>query len=174
MKKWLIWKGPDAQKDWRQEEKGMREDEMVGWHHWLNGHEFEQTPGDGDGQESLVCYNPWGHKETRLSYWNELMVLTRRMYCLKLRWYPTRFRISFKLNFHTLVCLWQPKSRNMESLECSWRVLPPSFSHSLSLFQCVCVYLICLCHLQIFYFPLHELSHDKTVTLREECFSESA
>ena len=47
-----------------QEEKGMTEDEMVGWHHRLNGHEFEQAPGVGDGQRSLVCYSPWGHKES--------------------------------------------------------------------------------------------------------------
>ena len=47
-KNWLIWKDPDAGKDWRQEEKGMTEDEMVGWHHWFNGHEFEQAPGVGD------------------------------------------------------------------------------------------------------------------------------
>ena len=46
-----------------QEEKGMTENEMVGWHHRLNGHEFEQTPGDGEGQRSLVCCSPWGHKE---------------------------------------------------------------------------------------------------------------
>ena len=55
---WLIGKDPDAGKDWRQEEKGMTEDEMVGWHHWLNGHEFEQRPGDGDGQGSLACCSP--------------------------------------------------------------------------------------------------------------------
>ena len=61
-KSWLIGKDPDAGKDWRWEEKGTTEDEMVGWHHRLNGHEFEQAPGDGDGQESLVCCSPWGHK----------------------------------------------------------------------------------------------------------------
>ena len=55
-------KHPDAGKDWRQE-KGMIEDEMVGWHHWLNGHEFEQTQGDGEGQGSLAWYSPWGGKE---------------------------------------------------------------------------------------------------------------
>ena len=59
-KNWLIWKYPDARKDWRQEEKGLTEDEMVGWHHWLNGHEFEQAPGVGDGQGSLACCSPWG------------------------------------------------------------------------------------------------------------------
>ena len=51
VKNWLIWKDPDAGKEWRQEEKGMTDDEMVGWHHWFNGHEFEQAPGDGEGQE---------------------------------------------------------------------------------------------------------------------------
>jgi len=57
-------KDPDAGKDWGKEKKGMTEDEMVGWHHWLDGHEFEQTPGVGDGQGSLACCSPWGHKES--------------------------------------------------------------------------------------------------------------
>ena len=57
-KSWLTGKDPDAGKDWRQEEKGMTEDEMVGWHHQLNGHEFEQTPGDSVGRGSLVCCSP--------------------------------------------------------------------------------------------------------------------
>ena len=59
-----IWKDPEAGKDWRQEEKGTIKDEMVGWHHQLNGHEFEQTPGDGKGQGCLACYSSWGHKES--------------------------------------------------------------------------------------------------------------
>ena len=63
MKNWLIGNDPDAGKDWRQEEKGMTEDEMVGWH-WLNGHEFEQTPGDSEGQGSLAYCSPWGRKES--------------------------------------------------------------------------------------------------------------
>ena len=53
----------DAGKDWRQEEKGTTEDEVVEWHHWLSGHEFEQTPGNDEGQESLVCFSPWGCEE---------------------------------------------------------------------------------------------------------------
>ena len=61
-KNWLIGKNPDSGKGWRQEEKGMTEDEMVGWHHWLNGHEFEQTPGVSDGQGGLVCCSAWGHR----------------------------------------------------------------------------------------------------------------
>ena len=56
-------KDPDSRKDGWQEEKGAAEDEMVGWHHQLNGHEFEQTAGESEGQESLVCCSPWGRKE---------------------------------------------------------------------------------------------------------------
>ena len=68
VKSWLTGKYPDAGKDWRQE-KGMTEDEMVGWHHWLNGHEFEQTPGDGDRQGSLVCCSPWCRKKSDMTEW---------------------------------------------------------------------------------------------------------
>ena len=75
-KNWLIWKDPNAGKDWRREEKGMTEDEMVGWHHWLDGHEFEEAPGVGDGQGSLACCSPWGVAKswTKLSDWTELTV----------------------------------------------------------------------------------------------------
>ena len=72
VKSWLIGKDSDAGRDWGQEEKATTEDEMAGWHHQLNGHEFEWTPGDGDGQGGLVCCDSWGHKETRLSSWTEL------------------------------------------------------------------------------------------------------
>ena len=74
VKNWLLGKDPDAGKDWRQKEKGSTEDEMVGWHHWLNGHECEQAPGVGDGQGSLVCCSPWGRKSwTGLSDWTKLI-----------------------------------------------------------------------------------------------------
>ena len=63
VKNWLIRKDPDAGKDWRQEEMRATEDELVGWHHHLNGHEFEQTWEEGEGQGILACYNPWSHKE---------------------------------------------------------------------------------------------------------------
>ena len=62
-KSWLIWKDPDTGKNWRQEEKGMTKDNIVGWHHQLNGHEFQQALGVSDGQWSLVCCSPWGSKE---------------------------------------------------------------------------------------------------------------
>ena len=68
VKSQLIGKDPDAGKDWGQEEKGVTKDEMVGWHHWLNGHEFKQTHGDGEGQGSLACCSPWGWKELEMTY----------------------------------------------------------------------------------------------------------
>ena len=64
VKNWLIGKDPDAGKDWRQEEKGTTEDEMFGWHHWLDRHESEQALGVGDGQGSLCAAVHWGHKES--------------------------------------------------------------------------------------------------------------
>ena len=75
MKNGLIGKDPDAGKDWRQENKGMTEDEMVGWHHWLNGHELEQALGAGDGQGRLACCSPRGCKEldtTERLNWTEI------------------------------------------------------------------------------------------------------
>ena len=72
-KNWLIGKDPDAGEDWRQEKKGTTEDEMVRWHHRLNGHRSEKALGTGDGQGDLACCSPWGCKEsTRLSDWTEL------------------------------------------------------------------------------------------------------
>ena len=59
----MLGKDPDAGMDWRQEEKGATEVEMVGWHHRLDGHEFEQALGHSEGKGSLVCCSPWGHKE---------------------------------------------------------------------------------------------------------------
>ena len=74
-KGWLIGKNSDAGRDWGQEEKGTTEDEMAGWHHRLEGHESEWTPGVGDGQGGLACCNSWGHKEsdsTEQLNWTEL------------------------------------------------------------------------------------------------------
>ena len=74
-KSWLIGKDPDAGKDWRQEEKGTTENEMVGWHHLHNGHGFGWTLGVGDGQGSLACCSSWGRKESDMTErlnWTEL------------------------------------------------------------------------------------------------------
>ena len=74
-KNWLIGKAPDTGEDWRQKEKGMTKDEMVGWYHHLSGHEFEQIPGDSEGQGSQACCSPWGCKESDMTEqlnWTEL------------------------------------------------------------------------------------------------------
>ena len=69
VKSWLIGKDPDAGKDWRQEEKGITEDEVVGWYHWLDGPEFEEALGVDDGLGSLVCSSPWGCKDLDMTEW---------------------------------------------------------------------------------------------------------
>ena len=82
VKSWLIGKDLDAGKDWGQDEKGTTEDEMVGWHHQLDGHEFGWTPGVGDGQGGLACCGSWGHKEsdmTELLNWNEYIYQERNL-----------------------------------------------------------------------------------------------
>ena len=83
-KNWLIGKDPDAGKDRRQEEKGTTEDEMVGWHHWLDGHEFKQSLGVGDGQGSLACCSPWGRKESDMTErlnWTDIENGTENVLC---------------------------------------------------------------------------------------------
>ena len=83
-KNWLIWKDPDAGKEWRWEDKGTREDEMVGWHHQLSGHGFGWTPGVGDRQVGLACCSSWGRKESDTTEWlnwtegSEYIFLQRR------------------------------------------------------------------------------------------------
>ena len=81
MKSWLFGKDPNAGKDWGQEEKIATEDDMVGWHHWFNGHEVEQTQGDSEGQGSLVYCILWSHKESDTTFcialhWKTTTVLT--------------------------------------------------------------------------------------------------
>ena len=90
VKNWLSGKDPDAGKDWRQEEKGTTEDEMVGWHHQLDGQEFEPSPRVGDGQRSSACCSPWGHK---------LSDMTERLNWTKLNWY-------FKKKKKESKCIW--------------------------------------------------------------------
>ena len=87
VKKWLIWKDPDAGRDWRQEEKGTTEYEMVGWHHRLDEHEFGWTPGVSDGQGGLACCGSWGRKEsdtTEQLNWTEPMMWNFVCVCIYL------------------------------------------------------------------------------------------
>ena len=94
-KNWLIWKDPDAGNDWGLEEKGTTEDEMVGWHHQLDGQEFEQTPGVGNGQGSLACCSPWDRKELDTTEW---LNWTDDPVSLSVNIYPTEIE--------TWVCQW--------------------------------------------------------------------
>ena len=82
-KSWLIGKDSDAGSDWGQEEKGTTEDEMAGWHHWLDGCESEWTLGAGDGQGDLVCCDSWGGKELDTSEWLNWTELLRKKLCIK-------------------------------------------------------------------------------------------
>ena len=93
---------PDAEKDWRQEEKGVTEDKMVGWHHWLNGHELEQAPGVDDGQGSLVCYSPWGRKELDTTEW---------LNWTELNWRRDRRVTSFPTSTHGGKAMWTQAGR---------------------------------------------------------------
>ena len=78
----LTGKESEAGKDWRQKEKGAAEDEMVRYHHWRNGYEFEQTPGDSEGKGSLTCCSPWVTKSwTQLSNWTTTMLLAESLCC---------------------------------------------------------------------------------------------
>ena len=108
-KNWLIWKDPDVGKDWKQEEKGTTEDEMIEWHHQLNGHEFEQAPGVNDGQGSLVCCSPWVSKESdkteRLNWLTENSIyLVHNNWILNLLW-QTCWKIIKNENYFQCVHL---------------------------------------------------------------------
>ena len=85
-KSWLICKDSDAWKDWGQEEKETMQDEIVGWHYWLNGHGFGWTPGIGDGQGGLSCCSSWGHRESDTTEW---LNWTKLNYSLEEKLWPT-------------------------------------------------------------------------------------
>ena len=126
-KSWLTGKDPDAGKDWRQEEKGTTEDEMAGWHHWLNGREFKQSLGDGEGHGRLVRCNPWGCKESETTerlnnnyYWvpmvNFLLLREKRFLhvCLFPSWSCSSYLLIGPgprsiLNKRLMLLHWQPK-----------------------------------------------------------------
>ena len=110
----LIGKAPDAGKDWKQEEKGITEGEMVGWHHQCDGHEVEEALGVGDGQGSLACCSPWGWKEsdtTELLNWTELIIFSELPWWL--RWCELGM-IIFAQPFHRVVI-----RVNAESYKCN-------------------------------------------------------
>ena len=102
-KNWLIGKDPDAGRDWEQEEKGTTEDEMAGWHHQLDGHEYESTPGTGDGQGGLACCDSWGRQGSDTN---------ERLNWTELNWWaflcPLNFAhtLKFQTNFSLIGSLW--------------------------------------------------------------------
>ena len=101
-KSWLIGKDSDAGRDWRQEEKGMTEDEMAGWHHWLDGRESEWTLGVSDGQGGLECCDSWGRKEsdtTEQLNWTELMGLDTMIFVF----WMLSFKPVFSLHSFTFI-----------------------------------------------------------------------
>ena len=98
-KNWLIWKDPDAGKDWGQEEKGTTEHEMAGWHHRLDGHGFGWTLRVGDGQGGLACCSSWGRKESDTTDWTELMGL----YTMILVFWMLSFKPTFSLSSFTVI-----------------------------------------------------------------------
>ena len=106
-------KDPDAGKYWRWEEKGATEDEMVGWHHWLSEHEFEQALRDGEGQGSLVCCSPWGHKESDTTKWkNNKTVLKSQIHTSHT--IPTALLcVCVCLAARSCLSLWDPKDRSL-------------------------------------------------------------
>ena len=110
VKNWPIWKDPDAGKDWRQEEKGMTEDEMVGWHHWHDGHAFELALGVGDGQGKLMCCSPWVAKSwTWLSDWTELIYVCISHIYIK-------YHILMHIYVHIYIHIWLSLSDLLHSI----------------------------------------------------------
>ena len=100
-KSWLIGKDSDAGRDWGQEEKGMTEDEMAGWHHRLNGHEFEWTLGVGNGQGGLACYDSWGRKESDMTEglnWTELTLNSLHVVRLAMNLWSGRAILKFAVS----------------------------------------------------------------------------
>ena len=96
-KSWLIGKDSDAGRELGKEKKGTTEDEMAGWHHRLDGHEFEWTPGVGDGQGGLACCNSWGHKESDTTEW---------LNWIELNWHNRRKNFEFKKRY-VCVCVYK-------------------------------------------------------------------
>ena len=132
VKNWLIGKDSDAGKDWGKEEKGMTEDEMLGLHHWLNVYEFKQASGVGDGQWSLVCCSPWGHKESdtteqlNLTDWTEQLSSLERNLSQSQPWTKASSNIS-TCRSH----MFMPKiPAELKSLWCTITSLCPYFTSS--------------------------------------------
>ena len=147
-KSWFIGKDSDAGRDWGQEEKGMTKDEMAGWHHQYDGHEFGWTLGVGDGQEGLACCNSWGHKESDMTEqlnWTELTddhlySSAEFLSCVRLFATPWTAACQASLsitNAHSLLKLTSIESvmPSNHLILCNPRLLLPSIFHSIRVFS---------------------------------------
>ena len=114
-KSWLIWKDPDAGKDWGQGEKGMTEDDMVGWHYRHNGHGFAWTLGVGDEQGDLACYSSWGHKELDMTEWLNWIESRKVSYKILHKLPPTSKGVKSRSQLSQFICC--HKSPEKEALD---------------------------------------------------------
>ena len=114
-KSWLIGKDPDAGRDWGREEKGTTEDEMAGWHHWLDGRNSEWTPGVGDGQGGLVSCDSWGRKESDTTEWLNWTELKREYLGIR-KWDIGKPDESLKYIFQVSLFLYQAVSEKYEGV----------------------------------------------------------
>ena len=123
VKKWLIGKKKktDAGKDWRQEEKGATEDELVGWHHPLHGHEFEQVLGVADGQGSLVCCRPWGHKESDMTEQLNLLNWTIQMKCPNIWNLQSFWPMEIEIHLASVQIAWSKFELYEKTYEMTWQ-----------------------------------------------------
>ena len=126
-KSWLSGKDHDAGKDWSQEKKEMTEEEMVWWYHWLNGHEFQQILGDGEGQGNLACCNPWGCKESDTTEWlnnnQQYLGCFHTLVILNKTAVNMRVQIYFRDNDFTSFGFWKKKSQTWlrDWIELNWK-----------------------------------------------------
>ena len=137
VKNWLIGKDPDAGKNWGQKEKGTTEDEMVGWHHWLDGLEFEQAQGVGDKQGSLVCCSPWGRKESDMTErlnWGHWLLENLKLSIQGTAFVPDSFNTKKEGRDHNFIWLWLPGSSEPKTTTCDhWKPLHSCHTPSLAI-----------------------------------------
>jgi len=113
----------DAGKDWGQKEKRVTEDEMVGWHHWLSGHKFMQTPGDSEGQESLVCCSPWGDKESDITGWLNNSTMQRRH--MDFFFFLVQTKLTYCQQIDLFISAYSFNSKDGCMCQCVSHVIPP-------------------------------------------------
>ena len=182
VKSQLTGKDFDAGRNWRQEEKGTRENETVGWRRWLNGHEFEQTPGDDEGQWSLECCSPWGHNESDMTEWLDNNNKTWILPCTAFWFSPlhsTPFKKEKFSRIENAYSFLMPKEQGTYTVQkwCQWTtnknlnkmLLYKIFLYGPFFKVFIVLLLYCFCFMFLFYWPqgmwdLNFLTRDWTYT----------